>query len=121
MRILIFAAVLFLAHCIKVTVINDVHLDLEYKALPLNNLCRLQSQSKNIEVFEDRLKLGTWGCDSPFELVETMYDEIEKQDSLDLIIMSGDYAAHGLAAYPNQKDHYEQLKEVHSKLFEFTK
>jgi len=35
--------------------------------------------------------------------------------------MSGDYAAHGLSAYPNQKDHYDRLKEVHTKLFEYTK
>ena len=55
------------------------------------------------------------------KLVETIYDEVEKQDHLDLIVMSGDYAAHGLAAYPNQKDHYQQLKEIHTKLFEFTK
>lgn len=121
MRVLLFACLVLVSLTMKISVINDIHLDVDYKALPTNKLCWTDDNSHNIEIFTDWLKYGTWGCDSPFELVETVYEEVEKQDHLDLIIMSGDYAAHGLSAYPNQKDHYSKLKEVHTKLFEYTK
>jgi 3',5'-cyclic AMP phosphodiesterase CpdA len=60
--------------------------------------------------------MGTYGCDTPALLMNTMLDHAQTIDT-DVVLMSGDYAAHGISAYRGQKEHYELLKKTLTEVF----
>ena len=47
-----------------------------------------------------------------------MFEEINhSHPDLDVLMLNGDYVAHGVAAYPNQKPNFDKLKEILSGVF----
>ena len=56
---------------------------------------------------------GHYGCDSPKALVDLMMDKMNKiQPDVDVILVSGDYLAHGFAAKDEGKSHMKEIKET---------
>jgi hypothetical protein len=103
----------------KVSIVNDIHLDLNYQPLPLNEYCHSNERSiTNISILPGMFSLGTYGCDAPLKLVEVIADEVIVQNHTDIIIMSGDFVAHGISMYPNQPTNtYELLKTTMTTAF----
>jgi hypothetical protein len=94
-----------------VTLMNDVHLDLQYnpKASP-SSRCRSKQNDSSIYA-----KYGRRGCDGPKELLEStleMMREIEPYP--DVIIVPGDLVTHALPKQSGTFDVelYEEVKET---------
>lgn len=61
----------------------------------------------------DKSVFGHFGCDSPKALVDLVLDKMGKlEPDLDVLLVSGDFLAHGYAVKEHMPDHYEELKSV---------
>jgi hypothetical protein len=56
---------------------------------------------------------GHFGCDSPKALVDLVMDKMSKlEPDLDVLLVSGDFIAHGFSVNEGSPDHYAELKGV---------
>lgn len=80
---------------LKVMVLNDIHVDLKYK----------QDETHG--------PLGAYGNDPPIDLLETvLHSMLEREGNPDIVLIPGDFAAHGLAASSHGPGDYHQLMKT---------
>ena len=102
---------------IKVGLLTDIHLKLDYNATTGDNWCGPWLEDNDPDATYELALIGRLGCDAPPELLEYMLDVFEQataDDPLDVIFLNGDLGAHGIAAssYEDLLDYenYEQVK-----------
>ena len=121
----------------KVTIVSDIHLDPDYT---MNmDYARMCHTYEDADVFEysdkmkeavskinhhvqiadkEKLKYGTFGCDSPELLIDTIYEEMKaSHGDTDLLMLNGDYVAHGNAVYDGQIPQFEKIKTILEDVF----
>ena len=106
---------------------NDIHLEKFYKANDSDNSCRGANSPYAFSVDPDHpsslanqlgqaaqwATLGRPGCDSPASLVELMASRLEQLDKdVDVVVLAGDFVAHGIAAHYGEPTHGGVLKEA---------
>ena len=106
---------------------NDLHLEKFYKANETDNSCRGANSPYAFAIDPDHpsdlanklgdtgqwATLGRPGCDSPASLVELMATRLDQLDKdVDIVIMAGDFVAHGIAAHYGEPTHGEVLREA---------
>lgn len=89
---------------LKVMVMNDIHTDLMYEA------------------DEEHGPLGSFGQDPPIDLLESVLKSVmEREGQPDILLIPGDFAAHGLSASSWSKGDYSMLlktlKQVSSTIY----
>jgi len=114
-RAIFLIAFLVSISCTSFYVLNDIHYDPFYSPnlTPLPNMCRPDIQDPSIlshlidefPLFNTSTHLfhgnkgsiyGQFGCDSPYELIKVMLDEVlEKNSQPDIIYLPGDFVGHG--------------------------
>lgn len=108
-----------LISCTSFYVLNDIHFDPNYNAnlTPNDNLCRGNTSQINFDAIYEEFPIlktshhlyenqnssefGQFGCDSPYQLVTIMLDQVLKNDaSPDIIYLPGDFVGHGYSQDP---------------------
>ena len=116
--LLVVASIFSSANSVKIAVLNDIHYEPFYeddadptkyckKDDPFGFLQKLTLKSVEKSPF------GHYNCDSPKKLVDLMLKKLKNVDpDVDVILVSGDFLAHGFAAHIGTKDHYDLLKQT---------
>jgi hypothetical protein len=89
----------------RVAILNDIHLNHTYD-FPCGTIC---------------YDLGSHGYDSPPALIDTILDDLHKQaqgEKLDAILISGDFAVHGISTGIGQPNRWPEMKQVIGKVME---
>lgn len=89
----------------RVAILNDIHLNQTYD-FPCGAICY------------DR---GSHGYDSPPALVDTILDDIQKQaqgEKLDAILISGDFAVHGISTGIGKPNRWPEMKQIIGKVID---
>ncbi|CAL6083137.1 Acid_sphingomyelinase [Hexamita inflata] len=80
--------------------VTDIHYDLAYDIQgSLKSYCRLKEDSQNLA------KYGRYGCDTPLDLLTTMFDDAAQQNAkekFNIVFMLGDFGSHGVQLQQNQ-------------------
>ena len=114
---------------LKVGVISDLHMKLQYNpnssaigcGLPANKIVKKDINQGFLQDTPDPVALlGRLGCDAPQELVDYMLSLFVKNNGdTDFITLNGDLIAHGLAddvpknGEKSNTDHFALLKQTH--------
>ena len=108
------------AYSFKFGVLNDIHYDPYFDpSESVSDMCRKNSP---IHIPENMVNawsspFGHFGCDSPPELVDLVLEKIQDlEPDLDVLLVSGDFLAHGFAVKDGTPDHYDLLKETFEKV-----
>lgn len=80
---------------------NDIHLNLTY-----SEECKFPFCYTN----------GRYGLDSPGDLLDTMIEDLNGQynsnDQIDVLVLSGDFVMHGMAAKTPGESDWDSMKEI---------
>ena len=102
---------------IKVGILSDIHLKLDYNATTGENWCGPWLEENNPNATYELALMGRLGCDATPELLSYMLDVFEQataEEPVDVIFLNGDLGAHGVGqdSYEDlEMDNYEHLKE----------
>lgn len=106
----------------KVVIINDLHIDPYFDPVEVvQNDCRGPNPLKLLNLTDvDFAPYGRFGCDVPSNLISMLMKKIREFCGVpDVILASGDYAAHDIAAKRGvAQPHYELLTSIITQAFD---
>ncbi|CAI2369527.1 unnamed protein product [Moneuplotes crassus] len=109
---------------VKVGIINDLHYEPFYQTgSDIQRYCRSDnSPLKWITGYtqDNASPFGEYRCDAPKRLINLMLDKLDEIDpDIDVLLVSGDFIAHGIAVEITDKvhDQYQILKDSISEVF----